>query len=98
MAAVAMPSFSQPRRRRSLFSLGATGHGAIASRSSMRLNHAASSDSSIERSPSWFFQYASVRGGVRNDEVQFTVVPPPTQRPCRIVIDLSLVWRVALSW
>ncbi len=35
-----------------------------------------------------------MRGGVRKLEVQLIVVPPPTQRPCRMVIDLSPVWRV----
>ena len=41
---------------------------------------------------------ASVRSGVRNDEVQFTVVPPPTERPCRIMIDRSSVARLPCSW
>jgi hypothetical protein len=36
--------------------------------------------------------------GVRKLEVQFTVVEPPTERPWKMVIALSLVWRAALSW
>ena len=43
-------------------------------------------------------QYASVAGGVRNELVQLTVVPPPTQRPCRMLIALSRVLRAADSW
>jgi hypothetical protein len=43
-------------------------------------------------------QWASVRGGVRKLEVQFTVVPPPDAAPCRMVIALSWVWRAADSW
>ena len=35
--------------------------------------------------------------GVRNELVQFTVVEPPTQRPCRILMALSAVLRAALS-
>ena len=36
--------------------------------------------------------------GVRNELVQLTVVPPPTQRPCRMLIALSRVLRAADSW
>ena len=35
---------------------------------------------------------------MRGQLVQFTVVEPPTQRPCRILIALSSVLRAALSW
>ena len=93
-----MPSFSQPRLRMSLFSLGATGQGAIDSRSSMRANHGSSPASAARASPWASRQWASVPGGVRKLEVQFTVVEPPTLRPCRIVIALSFVWRPADSW
>jgi hypothetical protein len=36
--------------------------------------------------------------GVRKLLVQLTVVEPPTQRPCRMVMALSAVLRAALSW
>ena len=41
---------------------------------------------------------ARVAGGVRKLLVQFTVVEPPTQRPCRMLIALSAVLRAADSW
>ena len=41
---------------------------------------------------------AASRAGVRNDEVQLTVVPPPTLRPCRIMIARSSVARLPCSW
>jgi hypothetical protein len=98
IAAAGMPSFSQPRRRMSLFSFGATGHGAMARRSSIFANQGASASSVTVVRPWTARQCASVAAGVRKLEVQFTVVEPPTHRPCRMVIDLSFVWRPALSW
>jgi hypothetical protein len=98
MAAAGSPSFSQPRRRMSLFSLGGTGQGAIDSRSSMRANHGASSASPVRAMPCASRQCARVRAGVRKLEVQLTVVEPPTLRPCRMVMALSAVWRPADSW
>ena len=64
----------------------------------MRANHGSRSCGPVRFKPAVSFQWASVRAGVRKLEVQFTVVPPPTQRPCRIVIDLSVVCRAELSW
>ena len=43
-------------------------------------------------------QVVIVEEGVRNELVQFTVVDPPTQRPWRMLIALSSVFRAALSW
>ena len=43
-------------------------------------------------------QNFKVSPGVRNELVQFTVVEPPTQRPCRMEMALSAVCRFALSW
>ncbi len=64
----------------------------------MRANHGASDPSSARASPCADLQWASVPGGVRKLEVQFTVVEPPTLRPCRTVIALSFVCRPADSW
>ena len=93
-----MPSFAAPRASAALFALGATSHGAMPSRASIFANHGASASSSSPAMPSVRFQYASVAAGVRNELVQFTVVPPPTQRPCRMLIALSRVLRAADSW
>ena len=49
-------------------------------------------------SPKRSRQNASVSDGVRNELVQLTVVEPPTQRPCRMLMPLSVVLRAALSW
>ncbi len=93
-----MPSFAAPRASVWLFALGATVHGAIDRRASMRSNHGVIASASKPRRPNSRSQNASVAGGVRNELVQLTVVPPPTQRPCRMVIALSAVLRLADSW
>ena len=80
-----------------LFGLGAIVHGAMASRASIRSNHGLRSSMPKPVMPNVCAQCASVIGGVRNELVQLTVVPPPTQRPCRIEIALSLVLRAADS-
>ena len=98
IVAVAMPSFAPPRRSTSLFSFAGTVQGAIARRRSMRSNHGASAGAVSSLRPKRSRQYASVASGVRKLEVQFTVVEPPTLRPCRIVIALSSVLRAADSW
>ena len=45
-----------------------------------------------------FAVVGSGAGGVRNEDVQLTVVPPPTLRPCRIMIARSSVARLPCSW
>ena len=45
-----------------------------------------------------FASIAACPGGVRKLDVQLMVVEPPTVRPCRILIALSLVLRAADSW
>ena len=68
-------------------------------RSSMRSNHGASAvGGELAPGRSVRRQYASVGSGVRKLDVQLTVVEPPTQRPCRMVIALSSVLRAADSW
>jgi hypothetical protein len=64
----------------------------------MRSNHGESDAAAAALRPYASVQCASTRAGVRKLEVQLTVVPPPTQRPCRIVMPLSCVWRPADSW
>src|SRR4029079_2698656 len=81
-----------------LLALGATLHGAMPSRSSTRANQGARPGSSNPFSPYADCQCASVVTGVRNELVQLTVVPPPTHRPCRMLIALSAVLRAADSW
>ena len=87
-----MPSAAAPRASAALFALGATVHGAIDSRCSIRANHGASS---AAPKPAQAVRALPVRRasrrGVRNELVQLTVVPPPTQRPCRMLIALSRV-------
>jgi hypothetical protein len=98
MVPVAMPSFAAPRARSALFSFGGTVHARIASRSSIRSNQGASAAGEMSVRPTWSCQYARVASGVRKLDVQFTVVEPPTQRPWRMVIALSRVFRAADSW
>src|SRR5512141_3221324 len=93
-----MPSAAAPRASASLFAFGAMSHGATDSRASTRANHGASSSTEYPGSRSTSAQYASVEGGVRNELVQLTVVLPPTHRPWRMLIALSLVLRAAESW
>ena len=64
----------------------------------MRSNQGASAAGDRSASPRRSRQYASVGAGVRKLDVQLTVVDPPTQRPCRMVIALSSVLRAADSW
>src|SRR5207248_1552765 len=97
ITAAGMPSFSAPRRSRSLFSLGAVSQAPIFKRRSACANHGAIASSVSSVSPNCRRQYASVADGVRNELVQLTVVEPPTHRPCRMLMALSAVLRVALS-
>src|SRR6201987_1757835 len=92
------PSAFAPRRSTSLFSLGATGQEITFTRRSTWSNHGARSAASNPERPYSFAQYASMPPGVRNLDVQLTVVPPPTQRPWRMLIALSFVLRAADSW
>jgi hypothetical protein len=48
--------------------------------------------------PKWRCQKSKTSGGVRKLLVQLTVVEPPTQRPCRMLMALSAVLRAADSW
>ena len=64
----------------------------------MRANQGARSAALNPRISNSRAQCSSVAAGVRKLEVQLTVVPPPTQRPCRILIALSLVLRADDSW
>ena len=93
-----MPSFAAPRASASLLALGGTFQGATPSLASMRANQGARSALVNPSRPYVLFQYASVVSGVRNELVQLTVVPPPTQQPCRMPIALSFVLRAADSW
>src|SRR6476660_2093860 len=97
IVAAGMPSASAPRRRTSLFSFGATSHGVIFRRRSTRSNHGARSASLKPAMPNVRDQCVNVVGGVRKLDVQLTVVPPPTQRPCNMLIALSRVLRAADS-
>src|SRR5205085_10262957 len=98
ITADAMPSLSAPRRSNSLFSFGAVSHGPMFSRRSACSNHGAIAASVISPRPKCSRQYCRVGDGVRKELVQLTVVEPPTQRPCRMLIALSALLRVALSW
>src|SRR5262245_24574513 len=98
IAPVDIPSFAPPRASAALFSFGGTVHSRIASRSSIRSNQGASDTAERSARPRRSRQYASVGAGVRKLDVQFTVVDPPTQRPWRMVIALSSVFRAADSW
>ncbi len=91
MTAAVMPSLAAPRRSRSLFSLGAMSQGPMFSRRSACANQGAIASGDISDKPKCRCQWASVASGVRNELVQLTVVEPPTQRPCRMAIDWSLV-------
>ena len=92
-----MPILAAPRASASLLALGATSQGRIDSRVSICANHGARSSTENPASPYSRCQNASVAGGVRNELVQLTVVPPPTQRPCRMLMALSRVLRAADS-
>src|SRR5512147_691577 len=92
-----MPILRAPIANASLFAFGGTSHLEIDSRASMRSNQGASPSGVNSSSPRSCRQCASVVGGVRKELVQLTVVPPPTQRPCRMLIALSAVLRPADS-
>ena len=94
----AMPSLEAPRRSSSLFSLGAIIQGPTFRRRSACWNHGARASVLKSDRPNLARQWSSVGCGVRNELVQLTVVEPPTQRPCRMLIALSAVLRAALSW
>jgi hypothetical protein len=98
MPAVGIPSFAAPRASAALFSFGATVQGPTERRRSIRSNHGASAAGERSASPKRSPQYASVASGVRKLDVQLTVVEPPTQRPCKMLIALSRVLRAADSW
>src|SRR4029450_598484 len=98
IAAAGMPIFRAPRASASLFALGATSQGVVDRRVSIRVNHGARSSTPYPESPNSRCQNASLAGGVRKQLVQLTVVPPPTQRPWRMLIALSRVLRAADSW
>src|SRR5664279_1934229 len=98
MAAEGIPSRVAPRASASLFALGGTFHGPMDRRASIRVNHGARSPTENPSSPNSLCHQASVAGGVRNELVQLTVVPPPTHRPCRMLMALSRVLRAADSW
>ena len=98
IAAEAMPSLAAPRRSRSLFSLGGTSQGPMLSLRSAWSKYGANASLLRLPRPKCSRQYFNVASGVRKELVQFTVVEPPTQRPCRMLIALSSVLRPALSW
>ena len=99
IAADWMPSAAAPRASASLFAFGGTFHGAMPSLALHRARTTARDPRSANpSSPNARCQYARVVSGVRNELVQLTVVPPPTQRPCRMPIALSRVLRAADSW
>jgi hypothetical protein len=98
MTAAWIPSLAAPRRSKSLFSFGAVSQGVMFRRRSAASNHGASASTLSSGRLKRCCQTRSVAGGVRNELVQFTVVEPPTHRPCRMLIALSLVLRAALSW
>ena len=98
MAAEEMPSLSAPRRSRSLFSLGGTSQGVTLSRRSASSKYGSRAARSKSLRPKCCCQWLSVGSGVRKELVQFTVVEPPTQRPCRMETPLSVVLRLPLSW
>ena len=99
IAAAAMPSLAAPRRSRSLFSLGGASHGADGA-GALRPARSTAPARRCRSSPGRSARASGrrVATGVRNELVQFTVVEPPTQRPCRMVMALSSVLRPALSW
>jgi hypothetical protein len=98
ITAALMPSLPAPRRSRSLFSFGAVSQGPMFSRCSACANQGAMASAPKSFKPKCCCQWLSVAGGVRKELVQLTVVEPPTQRPCRMLIALSAVLRAALSW
>ena len=77
---------------------GSNAQGSIESCRSMRANHGAISSLPAPTTPCTSAQCCSVCGGVRNEEVQFTTVLPPTARPCSTAMPLSLVLRPPASW
>jgi len=93
-----MPGACAPFASAALFAFGGTPQGAIDSRASILSNQGAIDSGVYAARPWWRTQCRSVRSGVRNELVQFTVVPPPTQRPCRMLIARSAVLRAADSW
>src|SRR5262245_37590211 len=92
-----MPSASEPRRKAALLGLGGTAQGAMPRRRSILSNQDARSASPKPASLYSSAQWARVAAGVRKLDVQCTVVLPPTQRPCRMLIARSLVLRAADS-
>jgi hypothetical protein len=92
------PSFSQPALSRLLLALGSPGQAWMLRRFSARSNQGAISASDMPFTPCTSPQCFRVSGGVRKLEVQFTVVEPPTARPCRMVMLPSFVVRAAPSW
>jgi hypothetical protein len=93
-----MPSRAAPRRSNSLFSFGGISQVPTFRRRSACWNHGASTSELKSDRPNRSRQWSSVDCGVRNELVQLTVVEPPTQRPCRMLMALSAVLRAALSW
>ena len=98
MAAAGMPRRAAPIFNSSLLTLGATSHGPMFKRCSACWNHGDMDSSFMSGSEKWSCQYLSVAEGVRNELVQLTVVDPPTHLPCKMLIALSAVLRLALSW
>ena len=88
-----MPSFAAPRASAWLFALGATVHGAMRGALPCARTTASSRRRRIHAGRTLAPSTRASRGGVRNELVQLTVVPPPTQRPCRMLIALSAVLR-----
>ncbi|MNN24050.1 hypothetical protein D3C81_1374640 [compost metagenome] len=72
--------------------------GAMPRRASTCANHGAMSASLWPLTAWCAAQCASVCGGVRKLDDQFTVVLPPTARPCRMAMAPSAVVRAAASW
>src|SRR5690554_71410 len=92
------PSFAAPSFSTALFLFGLTCQGSTPKRSSILANQGAISSLLMPFTPNSFAQCSSVCSGVRKLEVQLITVVPPTQRPCKIDIEPSLLIRPALSW
>jgi hypothetical protein len=93
-----MPSFSAPATSTWLFGFGGVSQGRTHSLCSITANHELIDSTLSCRRPNWRCQKSKTSGGVRKLLVQLTVVEPPTQRPCRMLIALSAVLRDADSW
>ncbi|KFB72641.1 MAG: hypothetical protein AW09_002163 [Candidatus Accumulibacter phosphatis] len=97
MTPTGMASFSPPTTSTWLFGFGGVSQGRTHSLCSITANQELIEWALSCRKPNWRCQKSKTSGGVRKLLVQFTVVEPPTQRPCRMLIALSAVLREADS-